>query len=227
MSSRKIAKFFNGLSGDYTAAIERCFPRYREMLWALLDYLPRDQAFGSILELGAGTGNLSVLLREAFPAARLHLVDISGDSLAVCRDRLAPGDFNFEEQDFRRLDYPPGSFDLVISSISIHHLDSAEKQSLFRRILGWLTPAGVFAFADQFRGATEDLYARHIANWKAESLKAGSTEEEFAMWMAHQEEHDYHDRLQDQLDWLEGAGFGVVDCPWRYLLWSVIQARKA
>ena len=226
MPPRHVADFFDALSRDYTAVIERCFPRYREMLWALLDYLPQDRDFGSILELGAGTGNLSVLLKEAFPAASLRFVDISKDSLDVCRDRLGAGRFAFEEQDFRRLDYPPDSFDLVISSISIHHLTSPEKQVLFGNIYDWLKPWGMFSFADQFRGATDDLYARHIRNWKAESLRAGSTEEEFEMWMDHQEEHDHHDPLKDQMDWLSGAGFDIVDCPWRYLLWSVLQARK-
>ena len=36
----------------------------------------------------------------------------------------------------------------------------------------------------------------------------------------------FFDALIDQIDWLREAGFSVVDCPWRYLLWSVIQARK-
>jgi tRNA (cmo5U34)-methyltransferase len=227
MPNRQVADFFNALSGDYTSTIERCFPRYREMLWALLDYLPCDRPFASILELGCGTGNLSVLLREAFPTFKIHVVDISGDSLDVCRSRLGPeSQVIYEQQDFRSLEYEPSSFDLVVSSISVHHLTASEKQTLFRRVHEWLKPDGVFSYADQFRGATDDLYARHIQNWKRESLDAGSTEEEFEMWMDHQQEHDHHDTLKNQFDWLSDAGFAAVDCSWRYLLWSVVQARK-
>jgi hypothetical protein len=81
--------------------------------------------------------------------------------------------------------------------------------------------------AHQFRSATDDLYTCHIQNWKAESLAAGSTETEFEMWMAHQREHDYHDPLKEQINWLTEAGFHGVDCSWRYLRWSVVQATKA
>ena len=58
-------------------------------------------------------------------------------------------------------------------------------------------------------------------------MEAGSTEDEWQMWMQHQTEHDFHDTLSDQMAWLRDAGFETVDCVWRYLLWSVVQARKA
>ncbi len=228
MNENEVGQFFDALTDDYTATIERCFPRYREMLWALLDYLPKDRQFESILELGCGTGNFSVLLHEAFPDARLRLVDISGESLDVCRSRFPEANdaIEFEEQDFRELTYDNGTFDLVVSSIAIHHLVPDEKQRLFRQCRDWLTDDGIFNFADQCAGATDDLYARHIANWQQLTFQAGSTAEEWEMWMQHQQEHDHHDTLADQLAWLTKAGFTVVDCPWRYLLWSVIQARK-
>jgi len=227
MGDRNVSRFFDALTGDYTAVIERCFPRYREMLWAVLDYLPRERRFTSVLELGCGTGNLSVLLRDTFPEAALQLVDISGDSLDVCRARLAPAaGTKFLCDDFGDVDFPAGSFDLVLSSIAIHHLDVAGKQSLFRRINDWLADDGIFCFADQCAGATPDLYARHLDNWKAQAFEAGADDAEWAMWMRHQAEHDHHDTLGQQFDWLRQAGFPIVDCPWRFLLWSVVQARK-
>ena len=224
----KLRAFFDTLSDEYTSTIQRCFPRYREMLWALLDYLPRNRHFTSILELGCGTGNLSVLLDGLCPESNMHLVDISGESLDACRSRLAAdGRHAFEQQDFRDLQYEPGSYDLVVSSIAIHHLPTRDKRILFDKIHGWLKPSGLFTYADQFGGATDDLNTRHIENWKRESLAAGSNEHEFAMWMTHQRDYDHHDTLKLQLDWLSEIGFVAVDCPWRFLLWSVVQARKA
>lgn len=227
MTESSVGHFFDGLTDEYTDTIVRCFPRYPEMLWAVLDYLPEGRRFHSVLELGCGTGNLSVLLRKAFPEASLHVVDISGESLNVCRSRLAGDNVVCDQQDFSSVDYGRGSFDLVVSSIAVHHLDSSGKQSLFGRVHDWLTDDGIFCFADQCAGTTDDIYARHIANWKELSLSAGATEAEWDMWMQHQSEHDYHDPLPDQLTWLTDAGFPIVDCSWRYLLWSVIQARKA
>jgi tRNA (cmo5U34)-methyltransferase len=227
MSDVDVGQFFDALTGEYTTVIERCFPRYQEMLWALLNYLPESRRFDSILELGCGTGNLTSLIHDAFPQAALRVVDVSKESLDVCRSRLGACDrFVCDQNDFGNVEYSSGSFDLVVSSIAIHHLESAGKQSLFRRINDWLTDDGILCFADQCAGATDDLNARHMQNWKQCSIKAGSTEAAWEMWMQHQAESDHHDTLVDQLDWLQAAGFPVVDCPWRYLLWSVIQARK-
>ncbi len=226
MSEDDVGRFFDTLSAGYTEVIERCFPQYREMLWALLDYLPDDRKYDSILELGCGTGNLTVLLADRFPTATIHYVDLSGESLDVCAERLGTdARFVRVHSDVRELDYADASFDLVTSSIAIHHLESPAKRTLFAEVRRWLQPHGVFAFCDQFRGATDDLYERHVANWRERSLAAGATSDEFGMWMDHQREHDHHDTLGDQSAWLADAGFPVVDCVWRCLLWSVVQAR--
>lgn len=227
MTPDTVGRFFDALTPDYTATIERCFPRYREMLWALLDYLPPERKFERILELGCGTGNLSVLLTESFPESSLVCVDLSSESLEVCRERLEERPrVDIIQGDFRNLPYVGDEFDLIVSSIAVHHLESAEKRDLFRNCFHWLKAEGIFTFADQFRGANDELYARHIQNWKQLSLSAGSTQDEFEMWMQHQREHDHHDTLADQINWLTGAGFSTADCTWRYLLWSVLQARK-
>jgi tRNA (cmo5U34)-methyltransferase len=227
-SRLSVESFFDRLSDDYTRTIQRCFPRYPEMLWALLDYLPDDRSPQNILELGCGTGNLSLLLRERFPAAKIRMVDLSADSLAVCQSRFPCSDrLDFQQADFATLDYDKHSFDLVLSSIAIHHLVGEQKRQLFQRIRCWLTPGGVFSYADQHAGVSEDLHRRHMDNWKTLTTQAGSTPQEWQMWMQHQAEHDHHDTLPDQIDWLQAAGFSQVDCVWRYLLWAVLQSRAA
>ena len=179
MSDRTLSQFFDRLTGDYTAAIERCVPRYREMLWALLDYLPATVPYHRILELGCGTGNLSLLLSRKFPQAEITCVDLSAESLDECRDRLQQAQdlsrFRFMTADMRELDFESSQFDLVVSSISIHHLTADEKQALFAKACNWLRPEGVFSFADQFRGTTDEIYARHMQHWREQALAAGST----------------------------------------------------
>lgn len=222
-----VDQFFDALTDQYTGVIERCFPRYREMLWALLDYLPEDRPIERILELGSGTGNLSVLLAEKYPEATIEMIDVSADSLAECRSRLGNDDrFQYRTEDFRELQVDEGCYDLVASSIAVHHLTAPEKQQLFRDLYRMLSPQGIFAFADQCAGATDSLYRRHIENWKSLSMSAGSNPQEWQMWMQHKADHDHHDTLTDQIDWLRAAGFDVVDVPWRYLLWTVVQAQK-
>ena len=221
-----VGRFFDALTSDYTATIERCFPRYREMLWALLDYVPGSIPVRSIVELGAGTGNLTALLADRYPEATITAVDISAESLTSCQQRLGPDRINYLQEDFRSLDFTAGSIDLVASSISVHHLEAAEKQRLFGNICRWLRPGGALAYCDQHAGETEELYRRHIDHWKRISRQAGSSDQEWEMWMEHQSQHDHHDTLGSQMQWLRDAGFQVVDCPWRYLLWTVLIAIK-
>ena len=50
--------------------------------------------------------------------------------------------------------------------------------------------------------------------------------EAWKMWMDHQNEHDYHAPLGDQLKWIKDSGFINAECVWRHLLWSVLIAKK-
>jgi tRNA (cmo5U34)-methyltransferase len=219
--------FFDDISGEYTAAIDRCVPRYREMLWAILHYLPSGIAPKRILELGCGSGNLSELLCRRFPDASIRLVDFSGQLLQQCQGRLSEfGNVRYQEEDFRSLEFATGSLDLVVSSISLHHLTHEEKVHLFVRVFEWLNNDGVFTYSDQFAGVSDDLYARQIADWKERSKELGASNQEWNTWMEHQDAHDHHATLIDQIEWLRNAGFSAIDCTWRYILWTVLQARK-
>lgn len=219
-------EFYDGLSARYGEAILRCVPRYHEMLWAILRYVPDDLRPTRILDLGVGSGNLARAALERYPEARLTGVDLSGEMLARAREALPPDRVQFVRRDFRDLDFADGSFDLVVSSISIHHVPDADKQALFRVLHRMLRPGGVLAYSDQFRGATEEIYAKHIERWREESFALGASEDEWREWMTHQDAHDHHAPLVDQIGWLRAAGFPEVDCPWRFLLWTVLVARR-
>lgn len=222
------SQFFDSIAAEYTDQINRCVPRYEEMLWAVLDYLPKDLDPKTILELGCGTGNLTVKLAEKYSAAHFHLADFSAGMIAECQKRLGPAaKITPHIQDFRALSFPENSLDLVASTISLHHLTDPEKPSLFKNIASWLRPGGVFVFSDQFAGKTKEIYARHLAHWRTAAQKLGATEAEWTAWMDHQSAHDHHSPIADQMQWLAEVGFVEIDCPWRYLLWTVLIARKS
>lgn len=225
--SSGVEPFFDSISQEYDEAILRCFPRYNEMLDLLVDYLPSQHAPNlKILELGCGTGNLTRRVAQRFPDAELTIVDVSTESLDVCRQNNAGREMKALAKDMRELDFSPATFDMIVSSIAIHHLTSAEKQELFNRCQTWLRSEGILSFADQFSSEEKSIYQRHVEQWKSISFQAGASENEWNLWMEHQQAHDYHDSLPDQLDWLSKAGFRSIDCPWRYLLWTIIQARR-
>ncbi|HEY3544319.1 MAG TPA: class I SAM-dependent methyltransferase [Gaiellaceae bacterium] len=85
-----------------------------------------------VLELGTGTGETAVRILARSPAARWTGIDSSEAMLAAARARLP------ETADLRvqRLEdpLPAGPFDLVVSVLAVHHLDSDGKRDLFRRV---------------------------------------------------------------------------------------------
>lgn len=218
--------FYDGLSPCYDEAIRRCVPRYGEMLWAILRYIPGDLEPKRILDLGVGSGNLSAAVLDRYPGAALTGVDVSKEMLALARRRIPADRLTLVQRDFRDLDFEDGVFDLVVSSISIHHIADDEKRTLFRELHRVLGPGGVLAYSDQFRGATEETYAKHIERWREESFALGASEDEWTTWMTHQDDHDHHAPLADQMAWLREAGFTEIDCPWRFLLWTVLVGRR-
>lgn len=225
---KKAKQFFDSMVDEYDQAIELCVPRYDEMLWAILYYLPSGWKPLNILELGCGSGNLSELVAKTFPHANLCLIDLSEKFLSSCRLRLRKyKTIQYIHGDFSELKFEPQSFDLVVSSIAIHHLIDNEKLELFRKIHQWLRPGGVLAFSDQYAGTTNDLYQKHIKQWQQEAFARGLGQKEWEHWMEHQKAHDFHVPLHIQIQWIQQIGYASVDCTWRYLLWTVIHAKKS
>ncbi len=221
-------EFFDAMGAErYGEAIVRCVPRYREMIAMLLRYVPDDLRPQRILDLGCGSGNLTIELALAYPGAELHGVDLSGELLGECRRRLGDrSNLVFHHEDMTRLDFEPGTFDLVASTIAIHHLVDSDKASLFRKVFEWLRPGGVFTYSDQFAGVSDDVTTKHHNQWHDASRGLGASEAEWDAWKAHEAEADHHAPLPDQMAWLVQAGFTNVDCPWRHLLWTILQGRK-
>lgn len=100
---------------------------------------------GSILELGVGTGETASAVLAVHPAARLVGIDENEPMLARARDRFPGTDLRVQ-----RLEdpLPEGNYDLVVSALTVHHLDAAGKADLFRRVRDRLRPGGRFVLAD-------------------------------------------------------------------------------
>src|SRR4051794_31597611 len=86
-----------------------------------------------VLELGTGTGETARRVLAAHPQARLVGLDESPPMLEQARATLDPE--RVEELRVGRLQepLPAGPFDLVVSTLAVHHLDGAGKRDLFRR----------------------------------------------------------------------------------------------
>ena len=167
-----------------------------------------------ILDLGTGDGRLLALLRKARPEALGVGLDFSAEMLAAARERLAGADrVELVEHD---LDDPLpalGSFDAVVSSFAIHHLEHERKRSLYGEAFDLLEPGGAFANFEHVASPTDRLHRAFFA----------AIDEPL-------ENEDPSDRTLDvetQLAWLREIGFDDVDCYWKWREMALLAGVKA
>lgn len=224
-----VADFFNQVSGQYDDSIRRTIPPYQEMFEATIGYCFIDtQAELEILELGCGTGNLSIFVGKTFPNAKLTLVDLSPDMLKEAAGKLERQDrYELVEGGFMDIELPENRYDLVVSSVALHHLLDEEKPGMYQRIVRWMKPGGLLRIADEVKTLPyQASLDKNLARWMEWSRENGATEEELAMWIEHGEKYDHYASLEEHFTWLKAAGFTEIDCYWKRVLWAVFGARK-
>jgi len=113
-------KIYQTEAGRYEALIAR-EDHQGNILRALEEMIPLKGL--DILDLGAGTGRLAVLLAPF--AKSIRAFDISTEMLRVCRERLLAGgltNWQVDVADHRNVPVPDHSADLVVSGWSVSYL---------------------------------------------------------------------------------------------------------
>lgn len=147
-----------GRVATYDADMEVMHPNRTKMVQVALDILPFSAEEDlRVLDLGVGTGYFSHRLLERFPKAHVTAVDGAAEMVDLARARL--GDLaarmDFRIGDFRDLSslLPEGeSFDCVITSYALHHLDGPEKEEVIRVCVQRMRTGAWFVNADVITG---------------------------------------------------------------------------
>jgi trans-aconitate 2-methyltransferase len=105
----------------------------------LMGRIPLEHA-GRVVDLGCGTGSMTVLLKQRFADADVLGVDGAGTMLAKARE--AAPNCRFEQGDFATWT-PSSPPDLIFSNAALHW--AAGHETLFPRLLSLLAPHGVLA----------------------------------------------------------------------------------
>lgn len=117
-----------------------------------------------VLDLGCGTGTLSVWAKQNEPDAQVTGVDPDPKALRVAagKARDAGVSVRFDQGFGDALAYPDASFDRVLSSFMFHHLGPEEKRATLREVRRVLVPQGSLHLVDfgPPKGGRRSLLAR-------------------------------------------------------------------
>lgn len=97
-----------------------------------------------VLDIGCGTGALTILLKRHHPDAAIVGLDPDPKALTVARAKAERAGLSIEfvEGFADRLTFADGTFDRVFSSLMLHHLDAHTKIAALREVKRVLTPDG-------------------------------------------------------------------------------------
>jgi ubiquinone/menaquinone biosynthesis C-methylase UbiE len=142
---------------------------FRDFLVSSIHPAPGEK----ILDIGCGTGTLTILAKERFPLAEINGLD--GDpaviQIAVSKAYQRQVDIKWIEGMAFNLPLPDHSFDHVVSSLMVHHLSLQNKLLTFKEVRRVLKPQGQFLLLDF--GLPTSLDMRLVSLVTAHLEKAG------------------------------------------------------
>jgi len=167
---------FDAIAQEYDAHRRQLIPCYDDFYRVTTDLATGGPPDLRVLDLGAGTGLMTWHILNKRPEAVCTLVDFADGMLNVAKKRFAgQSNVSYVTGDYRNVDLGSG-YDVIVSSLSIHHLDDRDKARLYQRLYGLLkegaclsTPTRCWVPRPLSRPITSD--AGKVRSWKATSLR--------------------------------------------------------
>jgi ubiquinone/menaquinone biosynthesis C-methylase UbiE len=122
--------------------------KIRQATLELVEIQPADR----ILEVGCGTGSLTLAAKtKAGPQSQVFGIDVAPDMIDKARQKAAKAglDVQFQLGRIEVIPYPDNQFDLVLSSLMLHHVpDPKDKQQGIAEVFRVLKPGGKVLIVD-------------------------------------------------------------------------------
>jgi ubiquinone/menaquinone biosynthesis C-methylase UbiE len=103
-----------------------------------------------VLDVGCGTGTLALALKSSVETGEVHGIDASPEMIEVAEVKAAQAgsDIDFQVALIEAIPFPDATFELVTSSLMLHHLPDDLKRTGLDEIRRVLKPGGRFMAMD-------------------------------------------------------------------------------
>jgi len=216
--------YYAVLQQDYATRIRQLVPKYDELTDRIVALL-RERGPATILDIGAGVGEMTAQVLDALPHCRLTALDASPCMVAEARTRLQPYGERAAVVQSGVLQYEPDRrFEAVFSNLVLHNVPFPEKRELLHTIRGWLAAGGVFVWGDLIRHSDPQLQQRFVNERREFALSHGCPEDLVAWNFRKEAREDYPFTPDKAAAALDRAGFAHVEQVWSHDTFAVFLA---
>lgn len=151
--SKSNTKYISALSYDsltplYDLVIRLTMPEFKFKMRLVEQADIRENH--RVLDLGCGTGTLTILIKKTHPDTEVVGLDGDPKILDIARAKAAKAEMEltFSNGMAFELPYPEASFDRIVSSLVFHHLTRENKVRTLQEVFRVLRPQGELHVAD-------------------------------------------------------------------------------
>ena len=225
MKTEHVREHFRVQVSDYPGLMGRLIPFYDAQRDLMLALMQRDRVAPlRVLDMGCGPGLMAVRILAEFPRAVLTLIDLTPEMIDACRTRVEDGNrVTYRVGDFRTEDLGTG-YDVILASLSLHHLPLSERSGFAKRAFGSLAPGGQLITAKVIVDESPEVRERQYELWRGFMREQG---EDGDAWYQKHLAKDHPVQISAWLGMLSEAGFRSAGCFWRYLNFAIFSGWRA
>lgn len=219
----QVKEHFEEEAKEFDITIRKLIPFYSQMISSMISAIPFDSSDKfKVLDLGSGTGNVSLAVKKKFEYASIDCIDIAEKMIEMAKLKLVNfDDINYFTGDFSEFEFEE-KYDVIVSSLALHHIKTDdEKRNFYNIIHGLLNKNGIFINSDSVLGSNEKLNELYTEKWKTFMLGHITEEEIEKKWIPQSKTEDFPASIIDHLKWLEETEFRDIDIVWKYYGWAV------
>jgi len=224
-------KVFDKHAVNYDELQQTLVPGYDDVISMVAEAYLHYIGEGTFLDMGCGTGNVSLKILKESPKSRVFLLDGSLAMLKIALQKVkaeAGGQVicgskavNLETKDWHQ--GIEGPFDGIVTAFVLEHLQEDDYRAVVRKNHELLREGGVFITVEW----SDDEYG--MQEWFMKKMKRrGDAIPEYAPVIEEftKSEKHYFVNIREKIGWLKDAGFQNVHPIWQHLFGYIVVCEK-